>query len=100
MSSSTDIYPNTPTFTFQNASYSSPYVSLVTVEIYDRNGNPLQSMTSSEQALFNYYDKTGSIPFMDISNHFVLATSQYTPSILSGAGWNHVAVQLDNASNN
>jgi thiol-disulfide isomerase/thioredoxin len=100
LSSSTDIYPNTPTFTFLNASYSSPYVSLATVEIMDRNRNPLQTMTSSEQALFNEYDKTESIPFIDISNQFVIATSQYTPSVLSGEGWDQVAAQLNNASNN
>jgi thiol-disulfide isomerase/thioredoxin len=100
MSSSTDIYPNTPTFTFLNASYSSPYVSLATVEIMDRNRNPLQNMNPSEQALFDEYDKTESIPFIDISNQFVLATSQYTPSVLSGVNWDQVASQLNNASNN
>jgi thiol-disulfide isomerase/thioredoxin len=95
MSSSSDIYPNTPTFTFLNASYSSPYISLVTVEAEDRNREPLQPISSTEQAVFNQYDSEQSIPFVDISNQFVVVTSQYSPSVLSGATWNEVASQLN-----
>ena len=42
-SSSTDIYPNTPTFTFHGATYTSQYVDFVSVETTDRNQNPLES---------------------------------------------------------
>jgi thiol-disulfide isomerase/thioredoxin len=100
MSSSNDIYPNTPTFTFLNATYTSPYISLVTVEAQDRSKAPLQPITSSEQAILDQYDSGISIPFVDISNQFVLVSSQYSPSTLSETTWDQVALQLDNPSNN
>jgi hypothetical protein len=36
-SDSTEIYPNTPTFSFVDANYSSKYVAFVTVEDANRN---------------------------------------------------------------
>jgi thiol-disulfide isomerase/thioredoxin len=97
MSSSNDIYPNTNTFTFLNATYSSPYVSFVTVEVSDRNRLPLQSLTNDEQAILNEYDSGESIPFVDISNQFVIVTSQYSPSVLSGATWGQIGSDLNNS---
>ena len=50
-SSSTDHYPNTPTFTFVGATYTSNYISFVTVEQQDRNYNALQIATPAETSL-------------------------------------------------
>jgi thiol-disulfide isomerase/thioredoxin len=99
LSSSNDIFPNTPTFSFLNATYTSPYISFVSVEAQDRNRNSLQQITTSEQALLNKYDSSERIPFADISNQFVLVSSQYSPGTLNGASWNQVASQLNNSSN-
>jgi hypothetical protein len=107
-SSSTDAYPNTPTFSFVQATYSSPYIAFVSVETYDRNQNPLQKLSSDQQALINQYDcyhgQCGGIAFIDIANKWVMGTqshagSQFSPGVLDGVGnWTTLGSLLNNPS--
>jgi thiol-disulfide isomerase/thioredoxin len=97
-SSSTDVYPNTPTFTFHGASYTSQYVDFVSVETTDRNQNPLESPTSAQQALVNQYDTSGSIPFVDFGNRYAFSGAMYLPDVLSGMSWQAVADSLAQSS--
>ncbi len=105
-SSGTDIYPNTPTFTFVGATYTSNYVTFVTVEQADRNDQPLQTATTEETSLLTAYDTGGTIPFVDIGNTYAITSSQFVPSALrvgnteTGApyNWTQIASQLNNAS--
>jgi len=93
-SSSTDIYPNTPTFTFVGSTFTSQYVDFRAVETSDRNQNPLQSPTSADQALVSAYDNGGSIPFVDFGNRYAFNGSTYLPDILAGLSWQDVATAL------
>jgi thiol-disulfide isomerase/thioredoxin len=93
-SSSSDIYPNTPTFTFHGATYASQYIDFVPVEKLDRNQNPLESPTSAQQALVNQYDTSGSIPFVDFGNRYAFSGSMYLPDVLSAMSWKAVADSL------
>jgi hypothetical protein len=93
-SSSTDAYPNTPTFTFHGSTYQSRYVDLVAVETSDRNGKPLESPTPAQQALVSQYDTSGSIPFVDFGNRYALSGSTYLPGVLAGLSWQAVADAL------
>ncbi len=97
-SSSTDVYPNTPTFTFVSATYTSPYITFVSVEQLDRNSQPLQTATANQTALLNQYDSKQSIPFVDFANIYAITGSQYLPTGLAAANWTQIASQLDNAS--
>jgi hypothetical protein len=96
-SSSSDVYPNTPTFTFRNATYSSPYVDFQAVETTDRNQNPLQSPSPEQSALLSRYG-SGSIPFVDFGNRYSLSGSTYLPDALSGMTWQQVADALQQLS--
>jgi hypothetical protein len=93
-SSSTDAFPNTPTFTFRKATYSSQYIDFQSVETTDRNQNPLQSPTPAQQALVTKYDTSGYIPFVDFGNRFAFDGSMYQPSVLRGMSWLAVAEAL------
>jgi thiol-disulfide isomerase/thioredoxin len=93
-SSSSDIYPNTPTFTFHGATYTSQLVDFVSVETTDRNQNPLESPTSAQQALVSQYDTSGSIPFVDFGNRYAFSGAMYLPDVLSGMTWKAVADSL------
>jgi thiol-disulfide isomerase/thioredoxin len=93
-SSSSDVYPNTPTFTFHGATYTSQYVDFVSVETTDRDRNPLESPTSAQQALANQYDTSGSIPFVDVGNRYAFSGAMYLPDVLSGMSWQAVADSL------
>lgn len=93
-SSSTDVYPNTPTFTFHGATYTSQYIDFVAVETSDRDGKPLESPTPAQQAIVSQYNPSGSIPFVDFGNRFVTSGATYQPDVLSGMSWQAVADAL------
>jgi hypothetical protein len=93
-----EVYPNTPTFTFRNASYTSSYISFVSLEQTDRNHNALQTATANETSLMHLYDTQQAIPFVDIANRYVQVGTQYSPSVLANANWTQIASQLNNSS--
>ena len=93
-SSSTDVFPNTPTFTFRSATYTSQYIDFRSVEISDRNGNPLQSPTSAEQTIISQYDPSSVIPFVDFGNRYAFTGATYSPAVLSGSSWQAIAASL------
>jgi hypothetical protein len=97
-SSSSDVYANTPTFTFHGATYESQYVDFVSVETTDRDRNPLESPTSAQQALVNQYDTSGSIPFVDFGNRYAFSGAMYLPDVVSGMSWQAVADSLAQSS--
>jgi thiol-disulfide isomerase/thioredoxin len=113
-SSSTDVYKNTPTLTFYKSRYSSKYLVFNPVELYTNkpdSGSPagyttLQTPTAAESALMRKYDAppyvpssgTGSFPFVDIGNKYLVVGAQYVPSSLAGLTWSQVASQIKNPS--
>ena len=103
-SSGTDVYPGTATFSFRNATYTSPYLTLRTTELTDNAGHPLQAPTALDTELINRYDvppyvnsaaQSGAVPFLDIDNHYILAGAQYDPQVLAGLSMSQIAAQLD-----
>jgi thiol-disulfide isomerase/thioredoxin len=99
-SSPTDVYSNTPTFSFFGATYTSPYISFQAVELQDRLSNPLQTPTPDQDALAKTYNPQGGIPFVDIANQYMVSGSQYQVSLLSGMSWEQISSQLDNPNSN
>ena len=93
-SSSSDVYPNTPTFTFHGATYASQYLDFVSVETTDRDRNPLESPTAAQSALVSQYDTSGSIPFVDFGNRYAFSGAMYLPDVLSGKSWQAIADSL------
>jgi hypothetical protein len=110
-SSSTDAFPNTPTFTFYGSTYSSKYLTFTSVEETKnyRQGNStstsvpyvtLQTPTTAQANLLTKYDSSTSIPFIDIGNKYVEVgnLSPYGPADLQGKTWSQVAAALNNPS--
>jgi Domain of unknown function (DUF929) len=97
-STSTDVYPNTNTFTFLHAAYSSRYLAFTSVELYDRADNPLQTPTAAEQQLLTTAGQ-GGIPFIDLGGTTMLRSSGYTPQLLAGMTWTQIATGLTDTSN-
>jgi len=104
-------YPDTPTFTFVHASYSSPYLSFSPVELQTNipdasNGSytTLQTPTSAQQALITKYDappyiessQAGAIPFLDFGNKYVSIGTSYSNQVLVGLSWSTIANDLSN----
>jgi hypothetical protein len=109
-SSSTDVFPNTPTFTFHGSTYTSAYLSFTGVEETtnqpDGNGGytPLDSTTAADQTLLQrfdaapYTDQPGAIPFLLLGNGFVAIGSGFPPSLLAGMTVDDVAAKLTDAT--
>ena len=86
-SSSTDINPNTPTFTFYHSSYKSPYIDFIPYEYLNRLEQQLQIPSQWVLKLYLKYDGTAvgnpaptyniwgsaGVPFVDIDNHYTSA---------------------------
>lgn len=94
-STANDVYPDTPTFTFRHAKFSSPYLDFMMVELEDRNQNLLQTPTAQERSLMSKYDASGNIPFVDIGNRQV-ATGGWIPDMLGPMTWQQIADDLSN----
>lgn len=98
-------FPLTPTFTFYQSTYSSKYVTFVSVETETRTHQPLMSMTNAESALVSKYDVEkylpangpgpgGAIPFLDFGNRFFQAGASFTPALLAGSSQSTIAKGL------
>jgi hypothetical protein len=108
-SSTSDVYPDTPTFSFHGASYTSPYVAFRGRETQSNvpvNGSypTLDKLTPEQEQLIQTYDKppyvsqqnTGAIPFIDFANQYLVAGASYDPQVLQGLSMSEVAAQLEN----
>ena len=102
-------YPNTPTFTFVNAKYTSKYLTFTSVEgetnIPDTSTGgytALQTPTSAQQALLTKYDaapyttEAGAIPFLDFGNKYVSIGVSYPNTAIQGLTWSQIATDLHN----
>jgi Domain of unknown function (DUF929) len=99
-SSSIDVDPNTPTFSFHGATYTSRYLALDTVELTTNQpqGNfyaPLEKPTALEQKLSAKYDPN-AIPFVYFGGRYMIDTPSYNPAILAGMTMSEVAAALRN----
>jgi thiol-disulfide isomerase/thioredoxin len=103
-SSSTDVYPNTPTLSFYKSSYTSKYVVFSTTEAQTVTHATLQPLTALDKTLMATYDAppyvpagyNGSFPFVDFGNQYVIDGASYNPQTLAKLTWQQVAADLSN----
>jgi hypothetical protein len=102
-SSSTDVYPSTPTFTFYGSTYTSQYIEFQGVETLKQDEQTtLQTPTAQQQHLLVTYDvppytsQAGSIPFLDIGGPYVLNGAGFDPQLLQGWTRDQIAAKLSN----
>jgi len=104
-SSSTDVNPNTPTFTFRHTNFTSKYISFVPVEQFNRATSTVQTLDATQQSLFSQYGscansgQAGGIPFIDIANSYAVnCGAQFVLPQIAGENWTQVASQLNTPS--
>jgi Domain of unknown function (DUF929) len=106
-SSTTDLYPDTQTFSFYGSTYTSSSLDFTSVELESNQVSgssyaTLQTPTAAEEALFSKYDvapytsEAGSIPFLDIANKYISIGAGFTPQVLEGLSLQQIASQLNN----
>jgi len=95
-----ETFPQTNTFTFQRASYTSQYVDWASVENADRTGQPLQTPTTEQQDIIITFDAppytqtAGSIPFISYANQYITVGAGYDTASLQGLSWQQITAKL------
>jgi hypothetical protein len=106
-SAANDVFPDTATLSFRTARYRSAELTLLTTELTDNAGHPLQAQTPLEASLISSFDvppyvnsadQSGAVPFLDIGNQYILAGAQYDPQVLAGLSAAQIAGQLGDSS--
>jgi hypothetical protein len=115
-STSNDIDPNTPTFTFSKAKYSSAYIVFKPQEYYSNQVNAagtgytvIMPSTKAEAKLVTNYDNAkyfpqtlqqgeAGFPFVDFGNK-ILQDTLYDPTILGGLSRDTIAANLTDPKN-
>jgi hypothetical protein len=108
-----EVYPNTATWTFANAKYTSKYLTFTPVEMQTNIPDPgtggytnLQTPTSAQQALMTKWNAPpyvpanykGAIPFINFGNKYMISGASYNPQVLAGKTWAQIAAALHNPS--
>lgn len=105
-SSSSDIYPSTPTVSFYKSTYTSKYLAFTATEAETADKAPLQPLTTLDKALMTKYDAppyvqaeyAGSFPFVDFANKYVVIGASYSPALLAGLTWKRIGADLSTGS--
>jgi thiol-disulfide isomerase/thioredoxin len=101
-SSSSDVDPSTPTLSFYKSTYQSKYLTFAPTEAQDVNRAPLQPLTALDKSLMTRYDAppyvpkaySGSFPFVDFGNRYVIDGASYDPAVLANLTWEQIAADL------
>jgi hypothetical protein len=111
-SSSTDVYPSTPTLTYYRSTYTSKYIDFQSVEMQSNKQiaqnvyATLQKPTATQSALMSQWDAPpyvpandkGAFPFVDFGNQYLVLGAQFLPSDLAKLSWSQVAADIRNPS--
>jgi hypothetical protein len=111
-SSSLDVFPRTPTFSFYGAHYASRYIELQTVEqASDEPGPdgryvPLERATAEQQSLLEKYDVppyvapqgARGIPFILVGQRYMWSGAPFSPQLLAHHTQTEIAASLPAAS--
>lgn len=100
-SSPTDVNPNTPTLSYEGATYTSKYLTFVGKELYSnqvKNGQyaTLDTLDSAQNAVYQKYGK--GFPFIDIDGKYTMNSAQYDGKVLAGLTQAEVAKAIDQPS--
>jgi hypothetical protein len=109
-SSASEVFPGTPTFSFDGATFTSRYLTLSTVEEYGDapsttapGGFPLlHDPTPVEWGLVKRYDQApyapgaGTLPFVDVGNRFVVSGAGigFSPGVFQGKSMSQISTDL------
>jgi Domain of unknown function (DUF929) len=95
-SSSTDVFPETQTFSFHGSTFTSPYLVFTPVET-DTTHTKLTAEESQLVATYDvppYTSSAGAIPFLYFGGKYVSVGATYDPSVLQGRSANDIAAAL------
>jgi hypothetical protein len=104
-SSSSDVFPNTPSLSFHGATFTSDFLTFTGYETTDSNRAPLDTPSAADQKIFDTYDRppyvagtAGGIPFIDIAGKYVSSGASFGPELLAGKTRAEIAKAINDPS--
>lgn len=110
-SASDDVYPNTATFSFVGATYTSAFIEFSSVEVQSnvRSGasyQTLQTPTPAQTTLIQKFDappyvpasSAGAIPFIDFAGQYIVTGASFDVGVLRGLTQEQIAASLTDAN--
>jgi Domain of unknown function (DUF929) len=82
------------TLSFYKSTYNSDYVDFQPVEQFDNSHNPLETVSSSQNAIEAKFNSNSSIPFIYFDGKYVLSGATYQYPVLQGKTWDQIAAAL------
>jgi hypothetical protein len=113
-SSHTDVDPSTNTFSYRSATFTSPYLTFVSVEQYTTTPSSsgytkLQNPNKEESTVLSKYSSPTYIPgatagqigfpFVDIGNVALISGGTFSPQMLAGLSHSDIAGNLNDPNN-
>jgi hypothetical protein len=89
-SSSTDVHPDTPTWSFAKAKYTSDVLALEAIETQDRNQQPLQTLDGENLRLFQKYNPGGGIPWIDYGGTNATSGATVDANVIDGKTYDQI----------
>jgi hypothetical protein len=108
-SSHLDAYPNTPTLSFHDATFTSRYLVFKGYEtqsnqVQGTSYAPLDQLSAADGTIFDKYDfppyfsSKGAIPFIDFGGKYASQGASYSPQLFAGLTQQKVADQIADPS--
>jgi hypothetical protein len=104
-SSSSDVFPNTPSLSFHGATFTSDLLTFTGYETTDSNRVPLDKPSAADQKIFDTYNRppylagvAGGIPFIDIAGKYVSSGASFGPELLAGMTRAEIAQAINDPS--
>lgn len=104
-SSSSDVFPNTSSFSFHGSSYASRYVGFDGVETETSDRQPLDTPSAAVANALAQYDvppytnQAGAIPFLDVGGRLISIGGGFSPSLLQGMTAQQIATAMRDPNN-
>ncbi|WP_374970531.1 DUF929 family protein [Terrabacter sp. BE26] len=97
-SSSSDVHPDTPTFSFRDAKYTSGDLAFQAIETQDRNGKPLQKLDGENLALFQKFNPGGGIPWIDYGGTHATDGATVDATAFDGKSYDQIIAGIQDPS--
>ena len=97
-SSSTDVHPDTPTWSFAKAKFASDVLAFDAVETQDREGQPLQTLDGENLAVFTKFNPGGGIPWLNYGGTHATNGATVDANVLDGKTYDQIIAGIQDPS--
>ena len=97
-SSSEDVHPDTPTWSFNGSTFTSDVLAFEAVETADREQKPLQPLEGENAAIFQKYNPSGGIPWVTYGGTHATNGATVDANVLDGKSYDEIIAGIEDPS--